>query len=284
MKILACIDGSSYSESVTANAAWVSGRLGAAAVELLHILPNNPAGEAPADLSGAIGVDASSGLLDTLSGQDEARGQAELKKGREVLNEAEARLKEAGVADVTLLKRRGELVETICEFETGKEVIIIGKRGTLADEHAEHISPNLERIARALEQPLLVVPNQFRVPERFLIAFDGGPTSTKALEYIIRNPLLKGIECHVMAVGRESSSISLALDSAVAELESAGFTVRSSIENGTPDAAIGAYVEANGIDLLVIGAYGHSRIRSLIIGSTTTSVLMSCRIPLLLCR
>ncbi|MBE9528928.1 MAG: universal stress protein, partial [Proteobacteria bacterium] len=62
------------------------------------------------------------------------------------------------------------------------------------------------------------------------------------------------------------------------------FKVHSSIEDGTPDAAIGAYVEANGIDLLVIGAYGHSRIRSLIIGSTTTSVLMSCRIPLLLCR
>ncbi|WP_420851733.1 universal stress protein [Qingshengfaniella alkalisoli] len=34
-------------------------------------------------------------------------------------------------------------------------------------------------------------------------------------------------------------------------------------------------VSEEGFDLLVMGAYGHSRIRSLIIGSTTTAMIQS---------
>jgi nucleotide-binding universal stress UspA family protein len=36
--------------------------------------------------------------------------------------------------------------------------------------------------------------------------------------------------------------------------------------------------------MLVMGAYGHSRVRSLIIGSTTTEMVRSARVPLLLFR
>ena len=37
-------------------------------------------------------------------------------------------------------------------------------------------------------------------------------------------------------------------------------------------------------NLVVMGAYGHSRIRSLIIGSTTTAMIRSCKVPVLLVR
>jgi len=33
-----------------------------------------------------------------------------------------------------------------------------------------------------------------------------------------------------------------------------------------------------------MGAYGHSRVRSLIIGSTTTEMIRSCRVPILIMR
>lgn len=36
--------------------------------------------------------------------------------------------------------------------------------------------------------------------------------------------------------------------------------------------------------MLIMGAYGHSRIRNLIIGSTTTSLVRSCRLPILMFR
>jgi nucleotide-binding universal stress UspA family protein len=36
--------------------------------------------------------------------------------------------------------------------------------------------------------------------------------------------------------------------------------------------------------MVVMGAYGHSRIRTLIIGSTTTEMIRSCKVPIVLVR
>ena len=36
--------------------------------------------------------------------------------------------------------------------------------------------------------------------------------------------------------------------------------------------------------MVLMGAYGHSRIRSLIIGSTTTEMIRSCKVPVVLVR
>ncbi|MDP5776249.1 universal stress protein, partial [Pseudomonas aeruginosa] len=44
------------------------------------------------------------------------------------------------------------------------------------------------------------------------------------------------------------------------------------------------YQNEHAIDLLVMGAYGHSRIRQFLVGSTTTSMLRSTTSPLLLLR
>ncbi len=53
---------------------------------------------------------------------------------------------------------------------------------------------------------------------------------------------------------------------------------------GGVDSEISSYAEARGIQLLVMGAYGHSRIRHLVIGSNTTAMVRHCRIPVLLFR
>ncbi|TZG31610.1 universal stress protein, partial [Halomonas eurihalina] len=45
-----------------------------------------------------------------------------------------------------------------------------------------------------------------------------------------------------------------------------------------------AYQEEQNIDLLVMGAYGHSRIRHLLVGSTTTVMLQRAEVPVLLLR
>lgn len=53
---------------------------------------------------------------------------------------------------------------------------------------------------------------------------------------------------------------------------------------GQAETMIAHDVEAYGVDLLVMGAYGHSRIRSMILGSTTTALLRSCKVKVLLLR
>jgi nucleotide-binding universal stress UspA family protein len=67
-------------------------------------------------------------------------------------------------------------------------------------------------------------------------------------------------------------------------LQSTGMTVQTAVIQGQPETALGQTVESDGFDMVVMGAYGHSRIRSLIIGSTTTEMIRSCKVPVLLVR
>ena len=50
------------------------------------------------------------------------------------------------------------------------------------------------------------------------------------------------------------------------------------------DAGIGRHVPEHAIERIVVSACGHSRIRSLILGSTTTQILRTCLVPVLLLR
>ena len=67
-------------------------------------------------------------------------------------------------------------------------------------------------------------------------------------------------------------------------LRDAGIDAEGAIRAGEVEATLGAYKEEKGIDLLVMGAYGHSRIRHLLVGSTTTGMLRKASVPVLLLR
>jgi nucleotide-binding universal stress UspA family protein len=45
-----------------------------------------------------------------------------------------------------------------------------------------------------------------------------------------------------------------------------------------------AFTEKNQIDLLVMGSHGHGALKSLLMGSTATKVLASCKVPVLVVR
>ena len=74
------------------------------------------------------------------------------------------------------------------------------------------------------------------------------------------------------------------LEDTTAMLRTAGISAESSVRPGQPETALASIVEDEGFDMLVMGAYGHSRIRSLIIGSTTTAMIRSCKVPVVLMR
>ncbi len=59
---------------------------------------------------------------------------------------------------------------------------------------------------------------------------------------------------------------------------------RIEIVPGDPDAVLVAAASQSGADLAVMGAYGHSPLRTLIVGSTTTAVIRGVTLPVLLFR
>ncbi len=280
-RVLACTDGSIYADSVYDHAAWAAERLGGASVQVLHVL-DRAAAAAPADRSGAIGFDASEELLRELTELDAQRARVGLRRARALLAEAERRLRAAGVAEVVPAQRHGSVVETVAEFEAGADLVVIGKRGEAADFAVGHLGASLERVVRASARPVLVASRAFRPIGRVLIAYDGGAAASKAIDYAARQAVLKGLECHVVTVAPQGGGVSL--DKPVGMLRRAGLEVTTAVLHGEPEQAIAAYAAAAGIDLLVMGAYGHSRVRALLVGSTTTALLRACRIPVLVFR
>ncbi|MBC7280691.1 universal stress protein [Hoeflea sp.] len=88
----------------------------------------------------------------------------------------------------------------------------------------------------------------------------------------------------IFALGAGSRDSEKALEDARAVLEGAGLSVDTAILPGQPDAVLGKRVEELGARLVAMGAYGHSRIRSVVIGSTPSELLRSCKAPVLLMR
>ncbi len=289
-KVVACIDGSAYSHSVCDHAAWAAARTGAP-LQLVHVLGRREISTLPTDFSGSLGAGAQEMLLTELAALDEQKAKLAHARADLILDEAKARiaaqaLPEAGFdrPSVTTALRSGDIVETLAEIEEHTSLLVIGKRGEAADFAKLHLGSNLERIARASRRPILVASRAFHPIRRFLIAFDGGPSAIKAVEYIAAGPLLRGLRCTILLAGSTESEARRQLDTAAARLRGAGFDVVAAVEPGYPEEVIAARVDDGGADLLVMGAYGHSRIRHLIIGSTTTEMVRSCRIPVLMFR
>lgn len=282
-KILACTDGSVYAESILDHAAWASARMRGASVRVLHVLDRATA-ELPVDRSGALGVDASEELLRELAALDEARGKVSLRRARALLNAAEQRLKSAGVADVVLTQRHGALVDTVVEFEAEADLLIVGKRGEAANFAVGHLGANLERVLRSSKLPVLVASRAFKPIARFAIAYDGGAAAMKLVDFVARTTALDGLECQLVTVAADEAAGRAMLEKPAGLLAQAGKPATIHMLHGDPETAIAAHVAKAGIDLLVMGAYGHGRLRNMIVGSTTTALLRGCKIPVLVFR
>ena len=278
-KLLACIDASNYAKSVTDCAIWAALRL-EAAVEILHVIQRNDAVAARHDLSGAVGLGARSSLLEELVAIDEAEGKLARERGRVMLTAAEERLREGGVGDVATTHRHGGIVETVIEREEEADVVVIGKRGASSAFAKDHLGSKVERVVRESIRPVLVASEHFETPKSIMVAFDGGPSSRKAMEFVSASSLFEGLEVHVVMAGALTSTRQKHIDWATSQLPGAIVEHVS----GAPEEALPAYVEAKGIGLLVMGAYGHSPLRRLIVGSITTQMMQNCHVPILLFR
>ncbi len=280
--LMALVDGSAYSESVCRHAAWIATRTGAR-VKLYHVLDPRRA-RSERDLSGSIRLGARSDLLQSLAALDEQHAKLAQAQGRAILDDARALIEGEGVAEVVTRLRSGDIVETVAAKEVAADMLLIGKRGEAAGLDSPHLGSNFERIVRASHKPVFVANRAFRPINRVLIAYDGGVSAMKAVDYVARDPLFAGLEVVVATVGSEDGATRRALDDASATLKAGGHAAETRVLRGQPGRVLGELVEEAGIDLLVMGAYGHSRIRTLVIGSTTTEMIRACRIPVVLMR
>ena len=286
-KILLCSDGSAFAENTYRYGAWFATKLQVEEVDVLCVTDiRGQQAMSSQNLSGSIGIDASENLLDRLVELEHEKAKINHQRAKLVLQAAAQTLKEEGVERINLLHETGFLVDCLEQFETNCDLIVLGKRGEAAEFASGHLGANLERIVRSSHKPCLVTSRQFKPIERVLIAYDGSPSSQKILQFIADYSIFEGLELHIVTVAKssaESTAIAL-LESAKQLAQEAGFEPVCSVLEGHSEKAISNYVTEQDISLLLMGAYGHSRIRHLVIGSTTAQMLRSSHIPVLLFR
>ncbi|MFW7377224.1 MAG: universal stress protein [Oligoflexus sp.] len=278
-QIVACIDGSASTQAVCDWAAWISVEL-QSPLTLLHVLERSRH-PSEANLTGNIGIGSRENLMEELVKLDEERSKLALAQGKNLLESAKKRVESLNGGDVTTRQRHGSLIETLTDMKDDIRLLVMGRQGSETESDYDQIGSQLESVLRTLKRPILVALPQFKEPKQVMIAYDASPTARKVLEMAARNPMMKGRPCHLVMVGGDAEAL---LQEGRSTLESAGHQVATAQLSGEVDAALWEYALDHAIDLLIMGAYGHSRIRQFLVGSNTTKMLHSAKIPLLFLR
>ena len=281
--VLACIDGSAVTGSVCDYAAWYASKLDIS-IALLHV--SDVAASIRRDLSGAIGINSRQSLLDELSELDEQRAQVVNSYSNALVQDAKSHI-QSGFKDINvcIYQRRGKLLPAIEYFQAKNRAIVMGRRGEDHKNSRINIGSQIETVARASNIPVLICSEKFKEPQSYMVAFDGSKTAMNAIQMLAKSNLLQGLKGHIVMVGHDNEASKKSLDDATTQLSTAGFSVDA---HHLPlldavDGLLGFQLE-NKIDIIVVGAYGRSKLQHLFLGSTTTEIIASTLSPVLLVR
>lgn len=166
------------------------------------------------------------------------------------------------------------------------DLIVIGQAGDRDNTHLSSDFP--ERLVLAAGRPVLIVPSIGSFPSigrRILVAWNPSRESTRAVTDAI--PLLRLADnVHVMAVNPKAGE-----HGAVAGADIALYLARhgvrvevktdqgAEIDVGNELLSRAADLDA---DLIVMGGYGHSRLKEWVLGGATRTILESMTVPVLM--
>jgi nucleotide-binding universal stress UspA family protein len=281
-KIITCVDGSAISPAVTEAAVWISKKL-SKPILFLHTLEKEQQHGAD-DYTGAIGLGARTALLEEMTKLDEQRSKVALQLGVKLLEHVVSQAKEAGVEEVESLQRHGDLVDSIDDIQGQTRLIVIGRSGQGHDGNFNVLGSHIETLLRKASHPVMIIPGVFQTPVSFMIAYDGRETADKALQRVIDGGLLYGLHCHLVSVENNELYQKDKFASAQQKLEDKGFTVTASFIEGNIHESLMEYKETHDIGLIVMGAFGHSKLRQFFLGSNTLKMLESSKVPMIVLR
>lgn len=283
-KVLACIDGASLTEAVCDYAVWIAKRV-QAPLKLLHTIDHHPETALRADLSGNVGLGSQEHLLEEIIQLEQQQSKLKLKKGKLLLQAAKQRVIDGGVTDPICNQRHGGLISALIELEESIRVLVLGLRGQVHDHRSDQIGAKLEAVIRSLHRPILVVNDAFVPPERIMIAYDGSRAADKAVDMVAASPLYRGLACHLVCVNDNEATAAKLLQQASDRLNAAGDREVSAVQlKGKAEQALCDYQQRHAIDLTVMGAFSHTRLHDMLLGSFTHKMLINTRKPLLLLR
>jgi nucleotide-binding universal stress UspA family protein len=280
--VFAVIDNAFTCSSVGDYASWIATTVDTP-LTFLHTVEHSIM-PATSDLSGSIGLGSRETLLHELIQLEERRSKLLIEQGEALLSDAAKTAKVNGVRDCFTMQRHGGLSETLLELEDKIRVLVLGLRTEEEDSENAALGRQIESIIRALHKPVLIVNKHFSRPSRLLLAYDGSDAAKKALNWLTSSPLYKQMVCHLIYVCNDEAAGKNVLSEALERLDTVGIQAHSKVLSGDVASQLLDYQQSHDIDLIVMGCFGHSRLREIFLGSFTLKMIANAQIPLLLLR
>ncbi len=283
-QVLACIDGSALTESVCDYAAWISEKVDAP-LKLLHTINHHHETSTSTDLSGNIGLGTQEHLLEEISNLEQQQSKLKMQQGKLILQAAKEHIEKQGICYPSSTQRHGDLIESVIDLEENTRVLVLGLRGQVHESQENKIGAKLEAVIRSLHRPILIVNDTFKTPECIMVAYDGSSAADKAVDMVASSPLYKGLTCHLVCVNNNEETAAKLLHQATDKLQAANdIDVVTAKLKGKADQELCAYQDQHAIDLTVMGAFSHTRLHDMLLGSFTHKMLVNTKKPLLLLR
>jgi len=275
--ILLGIDGSEHSETATRYALWLARRLKAHVVGLHVIDIVSIEGSFFHDISGSLGFEPYLDFSSKMRGVLHERGKALLE------GFAERAAKEGVAADTAI--GVGVVANEISERARTADLVIIGHRGVNERFSTGLLGGTAESVSRKCPKPVFVSPMDFHECKNPLLAYDGSARAAAAMQVAAEFCTLLKLPLTVLNVQKDEEQGHRVLHEAEAYLKA--HEIESTFElqrTGNAPERIANFIREQGHDLLFIGAYGHSRIIEMVLGSTTEYVLRNTDCPVFLNR
>jgi nucleotide-binding universal stress UspA family protein len=169
------------------------------------------------------------------------------------------------------------------------DLVIVGQRERDTERETGIAPEFVDELVLSCGRPVLVVPYAGRFPDvgkRALLAWNASREAMRAMTYAL--PLLASaarVNVVVFEPGRPGDHGDE--PGADAALYLARHGVKAAVSRyGSPGLDIGSQILSRAadmtVDLIVMGAYGHSRVRELVLGGATRTLLESMTAPVLM--
>jgi len=220
-----------------------------------------------------------------------ARMQSELDAiAAQATKEFEAVCQAQGVASIEPRVVGNTPLETVLLHARYSDLVIIGQDANDRDPAATTSRGFIEQVLLGAGKPVIIVPyaGQFdKMGSRCLLAWDGSREAARAVDDAL--PLLIKadlVEVVVINEGANNAAGHGAIPGADIALYLARHGVTAEVKNITSDIDVGntmlSHAADTGSDLIVMGAYGHSRVREWIMGGATRMLLDTMTVPVLM--
>ncbi|MEN8183093.1 MAG: universal stress protein [Myxococcota bacterium] len=180
---------------------------------------------------------------------------------------------------------RGIADDRIVERAKSSDLTVLGRDGVHADHRSALIGSTVDAVLRKTSKSSLVVPRGAEFRGGLLLAFDGSPGSRIAARLTVELAGRLQQPVHLFVDSKDKGRAVARFDEARGLIGNLSVPVRETSSTlGRPDVKIIDAAKEAGASLIVMGAFGRSRITDYFLGSNSAAVVRTSPIAVLLAR